>query len=700
MSEKDRKWISIVSDAKEGESSEKRVVSSNFKHIRSIGVDDSGTGSTKISYKVRGMWRDIFAFKDTAYDTLKIPDAGRMQIEGAPEIPQEGLFVAIPENAEVKEVKIINKKENELTGEYYVLPASKPILEGEEPEHIPKKEIYESDESFPGKDIEFIGTKHVAGRKVAHIILYLVQYKPKSKKVKALESIDLEVIYETSPGMDAKVKRRLLRKSPMGQMILDSESIIEGEKLREMTEKKRDLDSSGLHDLNNEGEYLIITTADLKDSVSTLALAKEKFYTVKIVTKEEIHEEFQNPNEVEAIREFLIYATSNWADPPEWVVLAGDVDKIPTYITYYTTPGHTSDDLASDHYYADLSGDLVPEIVVSRLPVSNAQDMERICSRAASYGENGGAWRNKILLTAYQSPGYINCKDEIASLIGTNFEVIKKYAGESSKQEVIDTLNAGVVIANYRGHGSKTAWSASNGLNANDVRNLNNNDKIPFVFSIACWNNFLDMAGECFGETWIRDEKAITFLGASRASFTSPNHDFDEYLFDAIINRDLTKVGNIVNWAKIKLFQNYPGSLAEDNIRMYLLLGEPTADIKEKEMKKTGLRILTGVLNPKERNGRATIHFNPHRVTGDATGGDMRVSGADGDFSSPQDIGKIVSIREFAVKDRTGGAGGSEMDWFRITDTNPTRDHMEVTWSCEVGAQIKEISYLIVGEVL
>jgi len=579
MSGKARKWISIVSDAKEGESSEKRVVSSNFKHIRSIGVDDSGTRSTKISYKVRGIWRDIFTYNGTAFDTLKIPDAGRMQIEGAPEIPQEGLFVAIPENAEVKEVKIINKKENKLTGEYYVLPASKPILEGEEPEYIPKKEIYESDESFPGKDIEFMGTKHVAGRKVAHIIVNLVQYKPKSKKVKALESIDLEVVYETRLGMDAKVKRRLLRKSPMEQMILDSESIIEGEKQKEKTEKESDLDSSGLHDPNNKGEYLIITTADLKDSVSTLALAKENFYTVKIVTKEEILVEFENPNEVEAIREFLIYTTENWAEPPEWVVLAGDVDKIPTYVTYYTTSGHTSDDLASDHYYADLSDNLAPEIVVSRLPVSNAQDMERICSRAASYGENGGAWRDNIFLTAYQSYGYINCKDDIASLIGTNFKVIKKYAGQSSKQEVIDTLNAGVVIANYRGHGSKTAWSASNGLNTNDVRNLNNNDKIPIVFSIACLNNFLDMAGECFGETWIRNEKAIAFLGASRPSFTSPNHDFDEYLFDAIINQGLTKVGDIVNWAKIKLFMNYTGSLAEDNIRMYLLLGEPTVDL-------------------------------------------------------------------------------------------------------------------------
>jgi hypothetical protein len=108
------------------------------------------------------------------------------------------------------------------------------------------------------------------------------------------------------------------------------------------------------------------------------------------------------------------------------------------------------------------------------------------------------------------------------------------------------------------------------------------------------------------------------------------------------------------------------------------------------------MRILTGVLNTKERNGRATIHFNPHKVTGDATGGDMEETGASGDFRSRP--GKVVSMREFVVEDRTRGAGGSEKDLFRISDTTPTNDHMEVNWSCESGARIKEMSYLIVGD--
>jgi hypothetical protein len=88
------------------------------------------------------------------------------------------------------------------------------------------------------------------------------------------------------------------------------------------------------------------------------------------------------------------------------------------------------------------------------------------------------------------------------------------------------------------------------------------------------------MAEECFGETWIRNEKALAFLGATRPSFTVPNHDFNRYLFDAIVHYQLTKVGDIVNWAKAKLLLNAsPPQQARDNVRMYVLLGDPTAGV-------------------------------------------------------------------------------------------------------------------------
>lgn len=587
MSVESRKWIPVVSGAKEAESSIKEVISSGYVDVRKAALDQGAVGKTRVKYQARGMWQDTLSYEGADFDTLKAPSAGRMQVPGAPEIPQEGLFVAVPANAEVKGVQVISKKERELSGKFTILPASKPVIEGVKPEHIPDPQIYDSDEPFPGKYVELLGEKHVAGRKVAHILVYLAQFRPKSKKVTALQSIELEVTYETHPGMDAEPRRRLLRRSPLEDLILDSESIVDGEKARLDEASAYDVGpmDTGLKNQTNCGEYLIITTNALQKSVSPLASAKGVNHSVMVVTREDIVAEFPRTSVQLSILEFLRYAYDYWYEAPEWVVLAGDVDQIPTNLTTYVTPDpDVPADLASDHYYADLYGDLSPELAVGRLPVSNAEDMYNLCRLAVAYNKQTGSWRKKVLLTAYQrtepSDDYIDCKNNIATTAGTEFTVTKKYAGHATKQQVKDEINDGAVIVNYRGHGSDTAWSASNGLTAADVRGLSNAGKLPLVFSIACWNAHIDMAGECFGETWIREEKTPCFLGATRPSFTYPNHDFDEYLFDAIVNEQLIMVGDIINWAKTKLLLNYsPANLAQDNVRMYLLLGDPTLSV-------------------------------------------------------------------------------------------------------------------------
>ena len=67
---------------------------------------------------------------------------------------------------------------------------------------------------------------------------------------------------------------------------------------------------------------------------------------------------------------------------------------------------------------------------------------------------------------------------------------------------------------------------------------------------------------------------------SKRAIVTAANHDFNRYLFDAIIHYQLTRVGDIVNWAKTKLLLNSsPAKYARDNVRMYVLLGDPTAGV-------------------------------------------------------------------------------------------------------------------------
>lgn len=569
-----RKWIVTKAGAAEGERSAKSVVKSGYKEMFAMSVDEQGLQTTRVSYQLKGLWQDALTHKGTDYDTFETMDSGYMQDVGAPRVPQEGVYVAIPENAEVKEVKVVSKSERELDGEFNVLPAPKPVFEEDEEQYIPNKEIYESEDPFPGKSIDFIGTKRIGGRKVAHVLIYLFQYRPISKKISALESLELEVVYETKPGMDSRPRPRKPRKSPADKLVLDFQSSLDAEAGPPSDAvDSTNPEAENLRSADNEAEYLIITTEDLKDSMSNFVEAKSSMWQIMVVTVAEIRAEFPGQQVDVAIRDFLIYATENWSVPPYWVVLGGNIDKVPTHMQ--SDGGKI---FPSDHYYADLQGDMCPDISVSRFPASTPSDMEKISNIAANYDQQGGDWRDKVLLTTFDRNDYNKCKDDIAVTIGSEWTVIKEYDGQATKQQVIDTINSGVRVINYRGHGSATEWQASNGLDNGDIPGLANGSMIPQVLSIACWNNQLDYDGTCFGVTWIADGKAITFLGASRPSYTSINHEFDKYMWDGIINDGITQAGNIFNWGTTKLFLNNPGPATRHNIYMYLLLGDPSAD--------------------------------------------------------------------------------------------------------------------------
>lgn len=112
------------------------------------------------------------------------------------------------------------------------------------------------------------------------------------------------------------------------------------------------------------------------------------------------------------------------------------------------------------------------------------------------------------------------------------------------------------------------------------------------------------------------------------------------------------------------------------------------------------LKILTGQVVPEARNrtrGTATINFERHEVTRDATGGSIKTIGSGRYLDTP---GILVALRDFVAQDRRKESEDrSARDRFRIDTGTLNRDRLEVEWECESGAEIIEISYLVVGEV-
>lgn len=223
---------------------------------------------------------------------------------------------------------------------------------------------------------------------------------------------------------------------------------------------------------------------------------------------------------------------------------------------------------------------MVPRFTLSRFPARNRDELNGQTDIAAYYDRFYDEYkRHRTVFTSFDDSerGYEECKETIAEKAEDIFAVIKRYDGKYKKAEVINAIESGVAFINYRGHGSNTSWSASNGLKNGDIEKLDIGTDTPIVLSIACNNNNLYVE-ECFGACWIRKYKAVAFLGASAASYTRVNHYFDKYLWEAILNQKLSVLGDIYLWATLKLYQNNRDQYSEENIREYLVLGDILAN--------------------------------------------------------------------------------------------------------------------------
>ncbi len=578
--------------------------------------DNDERAAVTVRYTTSGAWESTV----DDFQKIEVPETTLVEAEGAPAVPKDGIFVAVPMNAEDVQVRLISKAQLPVDHEVLLAPAPKQFVEGDFREvREPDPVIYGSDAAYPGRDFDFLGLKTISGVRVAHIQVYLGQYQPVSKKMELVQSLVLEVSYRTQTGADGtdSSPARRFRERPEADMILGLD-LVDGPAdisfdAMEMEEGGAALPSemnffglSGRSDAESEpllrirpasafelipelirrpklkwagcaSEYVIITSQVLAPSVAPLLAARSGWpFYARTALLEDMQTEFPAADLKESIKSFIAWAVQNWKMPPRFIVLAGDTDIIPMqmYGQY-----------ASDYYYADLADDIAPELIVSRIPTSDAGQMMAVCRHLASYagcrGADWGWWQNRIMLCAYEASTYETTCNQVAEKLDSRFSVIKRYGRDTVKADVVKTMNEGVLLAVYRGHGSKTAWSSSNGLECADAAGLANGSQPPFVLSICCQNGWIDDNSlETIAETFIRRNKSVAVLASSRNSWTYPNNDFASYLADAVMTGRCRTPGEIVSYAKTKMVKNHAGSSYHvDNTVMYNLFGDPAADL-------------------------------------------------------------------------------------------------------------------------
>ncbi|MHA1602247.1 MAG: C25 family cysteine peptidase [Promethearchaeota archaeon] len=153
---------------------------------------------------------------------------------------------------------------------------------------------------------------------------------------------------------------------------------------------------------SNDVDYLIITTADFKESLNPLATWKtQRGVRAYIITIEDIQTQYTGvdlPAKIKScIKDF--YENNN----TKWILLGGDVDFVPTrYARIYDGLDYDGDYVCCDSYYTDLDHnwdsngdglwgtpqdnfDYIPEVYVGRLTASNPVEMQGLVINILTY---------------------------------------------------------------------------------------------------------------------------------------------------------------------------------------------------------------------------------------------------------------------------------------------------------------------------
>ena len=293
------------------------------------------------------------------------------------------------------------------------------------------------------------------------------------------------------------------------------------------------------------------------------------------------------------------YIQSQYYQGVEYVLLIGDIDAIPVYRnTWYNKVG-LGYLVAGDYWYGclDDENDCQAEVAVGRFSTNSVEELSNMINKTMAYEQSPSSsnWYNKVLMIAHKENAplkYQQCLEDIYSTdYQETFSCLKAYGAadslggnNASNSNVIDAINSGIGIVNYRGHGTETSWSKgwsviNRTFEKELVDSLENQD-YPIVFSIACSNGNIETE-ECLLESFIRNKQgAVAMLGAFYASFTNPNNDFNKFIFDGLFNQKIYKIGDLSNWAKIQTLTKYGYDFySKFNSFIYLWGGDPSLEV-------------------------------------------------------------------------------------------------------------------------
>lgn len=546
--------------------------------------------------------------------------------KGNPSLPQMTGMVMISADEKPK-LEILETKFVEMDLDRPILPSRGAISRNIDPATVPFKmgATYRKNAWFPSTSQIVKISKPFIFREVRGVRLeaFPVQYNPVKNKLRVYSYIRAKINYDGHDGANINRGRTDLTRSYA--------AIYRKAFLNFSTMPTR------LAPVDENGRLIIIAADELRDAALPFAEWKKKCgLKTDLIAVSEIGGPTQ-----ENIKKFLQeqFDEAGFSH----VMLIGDAEQIPT------NKGE-NEGADSDPVYVKLAGDdHVPDAIICRISANSKEKVAYQLSKIINYerfpSEGEGAnWYGRTLGIASNegSPTDFERMNEIkAALLGAKrfdkFDTVyaaKHSSGSSGggyngnpypggndypgsfpggnfpgnphyppmpmyslqrtgslKSQVFESVNAGVSLINYIGHGSSNSWVTS-GFNVQDCQKLANGLMLPVIVSVACVNG--DFVGKnCFCEAWMNSgdidnpRGAVAIFGSTtNQSWVPPCKVQTAIVSDFILNDVYMTVGGLMTNGIIKGLEIYGVEKHSEGVKMmeqWHLFGDGSTSIRTRK---------------------------------------------------------------------------------------------------------------------
>jgi hypothetical protein len=496
------------------------------------------------------------------FTQLHIAGYGFSTKVGEPKLPVLKKLIEIPLNADV-EVFITHKSFKEFSLDDFnlhdhIIPVQPSLSKSEDPlqaEFQFREDVYNFN-GFLGDElvsVEIQGT--MRGIRMARMEIAPVQYNPVTNMIRVYSEIQVEFRF-TGGNIGQTIA---MKENGMNPFFTGMSKMLFNYKQPENTDNLFD---------NNPITYIIVSDPMFEEVLQPFIAWKTRkgFMVVEAYTDDP-----EVGNTPTSIKNFL---EGFYNDPPEgyhpqsFILIVGDVAQVPAF-------DGTSGNHATDLYYAEYTGDKLPEAFYGRFSANNIAQLQPQIDKTLEYEQYlfpDPSFLDEVVMVAGKDAthqmewgnGQVNYGTEYYFNEGNGLYshtyLQPEPAGGNYAMQIRQTISDGVAYANYTAHCSASGW-ADPAFTTNHIQSLQNQSKYPLMVGNCC--SSASFQSNSFGEDIMRaDGKgAVGYIGGSNNTY------WDEDFWWAVGFKAVT-ANPVYDSAAIgtydRLFHNQPGVTTND----------------------------------------------------------------------------------------------------------------------------------------